>query len=223
MFDFIVANKEIFKLFYGLIILFICIFIVLRSDKLFRLSNHNGIRYFRNAFFFYGIAFAIRYLLGTPLLNEIIIFRIGITKFLFEFFMTLAGFFLLYSLMWKRLEYQKQNSSLFNLNVLIFYLMAFIIAFIDYILTCYFFLFASQIILFFILFIISYYKYLEKRKNNFLRFYFLVMVLSLSAWVLNILAATIFQWHSVILIIIYGLNVVVFLSFLYGVIKIIQS
>ena len=62
IYGFIIQNKELFKIIYALVIVLICILIVIKTNKLFRLSFHTGIRYFRNTFFFYGIAFAIRYL-----------------------------------------------------------------------------------------------------------------------------------------------------------------
>jgi len=221
MYDWIIQNKELIKIFYGIIISFICIIITLRADRLFRLSMHTGIRYFRNAFFFYAIAFLMRYIFGTPVLNNYIVVNLGITKSLFEFFMIMAGFFLLYSLLWKKIEYgYYYHSSLLNSRILIFYLMAFIIVMMDYIFTSYNFLFVSQIILFAFLFAISYKNYLKKPNTNFSKFYFIAMIIGLAAWILNALTGLLLHWNYTALIIIYLLNMLIFLLFLYGVIRI---
>jgi len=77
MLEWIVLNKELLKIFYLLVVGLICTIIVLKSHKLFKLSMHQGIRYFRNAFLFFGIGFILRYIVGTGYL---------FSKYLFEFF-----------------------------------------------------------------------------------------------------------------------------------------
>ena len=223
LYNFIVQNKELIKIFYGLIIVFICLIIVLKADRLFRLSMHKGIRYFRNAFFFYGIGFLMRYILGTPFLKKIIVVNFGITKFLFEFFMIMAGFFLLYSLIWKKIEVSEEDypSSLLNKKILIFYIMTLIFVILDFIWQTFFFMFFSQIVLFFCASIISFVNYKNKgNKNKFLKFYFIAMILSFLAWTLNALTMLLLNWNYSALITIYILNMIIFLLFLYGVINV---
>ncbi len=219
MLDIIIENKELIKLIYGIIVTLICVFIVLRTDKLFRLSMHHGIRFFRNAFFFYGIAFAIRHVLPT------IYSCPATTKFFFEFFIIMAGFFLLFSLIWKKFEISKQKlySSLFNKKLLIFYTMAFVVVLLDYIWSAFCFMFLSQIILFISASIISYVNFRKKgSQRKFLKFYFVAMMLSLIAWILNAIAALYLEWSPVALISIYILNIIIFLLFLYGIINVIK-
>jgi len=221
MYDWVVENKELLKIFYGIFISLTCLIIVLKSDKLFRLSMHKGIRYFRNAFFFYGIAFVMRYFFGTPLLKNYIIVNLGITKLLFEFFMIMAGFCLLYSLLWKKMEYGSDyHSSLLNSKIIIFYLMTFVIVTVDYIFTSYNFLFTSQIIIFIFLSVISCKNYLKKPNAIFPKFYFIAMMIGFVAWILNAIAGLFLHWDYTALIIIYLLNVLIFLLFLLGVVKI---
>jgi len=215
-YGFIAQNREMFRLLYSLIIAFVCLVIVLKTHKLFRLSYHQGIRYFRNAFFFYGIAFAIRYFIifvSSPFL------KIG-----FEFFLIMGGFFLIYSLSWKQLDGKKRNvSSLLNSKISIFYLFAFIIAYLDFIWYSYYFLFVSQIMVFIIAIIISYNNLKKnKKRNNFLKFYFIAMVFSLIAWSLNFIACYFFNWRLRWVVGVYILNVIVFGLFLYGVMKVIK-
>jgi len=221
MYQWIIENKELLKIIYSLAITLICAIIVFKTDRLFRLSFHQGIRYFRNAFLFYGAAFLFRYIL-IPSLSELSGKYNFIPRVFFEFFLVMAGFFLLYSLLWKKLEYNQRNfkSSLLNRNILVFYLIAIIIVILDVIWNKYVFMFLSQFIIFSIASIISYNNYLSKGKHRkFLKFYFLAMVLSFIAWLLNFLLVLWIGWNKGVLINIYGLNIIIFLLILYGVIK----
>ncbi|MBR9704189.1 hypothetical protein GOV12_02165 [Candidatus Pacearchaeota archaeon] len=222
-YEFLINNKELIKILYGLVIGIICLIIVLKTHKLYHFSGHEGIRYFRNAFLFYGLAFVIRYIFGGIVeIGYIEVNYISLIRILFEFFLVMGGFFLLYSLLWKKLETAKDNlSSLISLRSFVFYGMAFIIAVIDFIWQVHYFLFLSQMILFLVLSIMSYTNYRrDKGKNVFPKFYFVAMVFSLIAWILNGIAGFYFNWSRAVLIEVYVLNIIVFLLFLYGVIKI---
>ena len=217
---FLVENREIIKLFYGLLIGLICFVIVSRVDKLFRLSLHQGIRYFRNAFVFYGIAFIVRYVFGYLIYFSYISWDyFNAVTLIFKYFLIMAGFFLLYSLIWKKIENQKENyrSSLLNPRIVIFYAMSFLIIFLDYFWKTHHFIFISQIILFTITSGISLSNFVRgKKSHKFLKFYFIIMILSLMAWILNSIAA-LFEWNPIIIMTVSGINVITFLLFLYGV------
>ena len=222
LFSFIIDNKEILKLFYGLIISLICLIIVIKSDRLFRISLHKGIRYFRNAFLFYTLAFISRYILGANLFYNLVSpdyhFFVGIA---FEFFIITAGFFLLYSLLWKKIESVEEDykSSLLNTKIILFYLMAIVLVILDFSWKTFVLMFTSQIITFSLATAISYINYIKNKKGHkFPKFYFVAMVLSLIAWVLNALSALYLNWTKGILIDVYVINILTFLLFLYGVI-----
>jgi len=222
LYSFIIQNKEVFKLVYALIVILACFLIVLKTHKLFKISLHRGIRYFRNAFFFYGIAFAIRYSFSFFLsfdqsFSEYSFFL----NILFGYFLIMAGFVLLYSLLWRKIDSgKKEFSSLMNSKMLIFYLLALIIVVLDYLWGGYYFMFFSQILVFIFATIISYSNYRKnKGKVYFPQFYFIAMVLSLFAWALNALAGLYFHWNQIVMINIYLFNMVFFLLFLYGVVR----
>jgi hypothetical protein len=221
-YDLILGNKEVVRLIYTVVVGLICLIIVLKTHKLFRLSLHQGIRYFRNAFFFYGLAFIMRYLLGTIyfFINRGPV-QAAIMQVVFEFFLIMAGFSLLYSLLWKKFEPgEKSFSSLFNARFIVFYAIAFVIAFLDYLWRTYAFMFVLQIILFGLASIISYLNYKKNQKRSFLKLYFVAMVLNLAAWILNFVVAMFFNWNIIGVINIQILNIVIFLLFLYGVMKV---
>jgi len=216
MLEWIIENKEILKFFYTFVVAAICAVIVLKTDRLFGLSSHQGIRYLRNAFFFYGGGFIIRSLL------DVSFFPYKLVNILFEFFLIMAGFFLLYSLLWKRIETTPKNytSSLFNPLMFLFYCMALIIALLDNLWGTYIFMFFSQIGLFISASIISFKNYINNgKKHKFLKFYFAAMLLSLGAWSLNAFAALV-QWRLRFVAGVYLINIITFLLFLYGIIKV---
>ena len=221
IYSWIVQNKEIIKIFYALVIILICSVITLRSHKIFKLSEYQGIRYLRNAFFFYGIAFFIRYILGSK------IFYLSQNNFdlifvLFEFFFIMGGFFLLYSLLWKKLEsvHKPSFSSVFSFRIFMFYLITAIFIVLDYVWQGFYFLFSSQILIFILAFAISFNNYHNRGRNRkFLKFYAFAMLLALTAWIINAVAGILFHWSPIALISIYFLNIIMFLVFLIGVIK----
>ena len=221
MYSWIIENKEFFRFIYTIIIGLICFTIVIKTDKLFRLSLHQGIRYFRNAFFFYGFAFIMRYLLGTVYFftNRTAVHSI-IMQIVFEFFLIMAGFSLLYSLLWKRFEIKKSASSLFNVRFAIFYSIALVIVFLDVLWATYYFMFLLQIILFSSASMISYVNYKKSERENFLKLYFIVMLLNLVAWIANFVVANFLSWHGGGVIGIYILNIIIFFLFLYGVVRV---
>ncbi|MEK6757945.1 MAG: hypothetical protein AABX88_02340 [Nanoarchaeota archaeon] len=223
MYEFLIDNREIIKLFYGLVVGLICFAIVLKTDRLFRISMHQGIRYLRNAFFFYGIAFVIRYLVGGLIKYELFYIDGFLINMAFEFFLIMAGFFLLYSLLWKKIERHDEDysSSLFNPKISIFYLMALIFTAIDYLWKSHTLMFFSQIVLFLFASIISYSNYTEKgSKHKFPKFYFIAMFLSFVAWALNALAGMYFNWNNLAIIGTYLLNTIIFILFLWGVVEV---
>jgi len=218
--DWIIMNKEPLKVIYGLLIVFICSIIVLKSDRLFKLSDYQGIRYFRNAFFFYGVAFTIRFILGTKILRDMFYSEI-LVSILFEFFIITAGLLLFYSLIWKGVEKKKKYNSLFNLNTGIIYIVSLFLSWGDFLLKTNLLMFFSQILLFLGMVFLSYQNYLKRRKiNSFVKYHFLSFFLGLIAWILNFLVSFFLNWNKSLQILIYSLNIIFFLLFLYGTNKI---
>ncbi len=218
----ILQNKWVLEIFYALLISSVCLIIFAKADRFFRLSSHQGIRYFRNAFFFYSIAFLVRYLYGVS--ADFSLAYSEIARIAFEYFLIMAGFFLLYSLVWKKFEYSEKNSSMFGGRILVFHAIALILAIGDNLWQSYYFMFSSQIIVFISASLISYSNYRKNgEKHKFLNSYFIAMLLGLTAWILNFLVATVFNWRHLVLLDIGIINAIFFLLFLYGVIKITKN
>jgi len=215
VYNLIAENINLLRFFYSMFIAFVCLIIVIKTDRLFRISSHQGIRYFRNAFFFYGVAFVLRYLLNNDSYHNLI--KVG-----FQFFVIMGGGFLLYSLLWRKFEKDTEsNSSLFNPGIIIFYILALIIVGLDCLWGGYNFMFISQIVLFIFASIISFKNYQIRGKGHkFLKLYFIVMILNFFAWTSNFIFANFLGGRLRGLANVYILNIIVFLIFLYGVIKI---
>ncbi|MCK9596807.1 hypothetical protein M0R19_06470 [Candidatus Pacearchaeota archaeon] len=221
LYSLIVENKYILEIFYALIISSVCMLIVLKTDRFYQLSLHRGIRYFRNAFFFYGLAFGARYLFG--LFSDFSLHYAFVLGMVFEYFFVMAGFFLFYSLIYKKVESPREHykSSLLNPKIFVFHMVALIIAVLGYLWQTYYFMFVSQILIFFCSLIIVFSNYIKSgRQHKFLKFYTIAVLLGLGAWILNLLAALYFEWSKIVMMNVGILNIIFFLLFLFGVIKV---
>ncbi len=219
LYDLVIQNRELFRIISTLIIGLCCLIIVLKTDKLFKLSTHQGIRYFRNAFFFYGLAFVLRYFMGSTYFFNSSLQSI-IANIVFEFFLMMAGFSLLYSLVWRRFEGDKQSfSSLFNLKILLFYALAAVISALDLLIGMYLFMFLTQIGLFIYASGVGYVNYQKNRKEGgFASLYFIIILLNLIGWVANSIIAFFLNWNQIGVILTSALNIIIFLLFLYCVV-----
>ena len=214
--EWIVANKELFKVIYALIILFVCSFITIKADRLFKISDYQGIRYFRNAFFFFGLSIVARFILGPVQTTFPFIFG-ELTKLFFQFSVLVGTLFLVYSLIWKKIESQKKHHSLFNLNALIFYLIALIVVGLESIFNNFLLFYIFEICFLLIILIISLKNSLEnKKRSSFLKTYVIAIFIWIIAFLIESLKPIIGNSGNV-LISIYILNGIFFLLFLGGV------
>jgi hypothetical protein len=214
-------NMWIVRLLYMLVMGGICAVIVVKTDKLFKMSYHQGIRYFRNAFFFYGLSFIFRYLMGADIFSGGNQEKMIVTG-IFEFFIISAGFFLLYSLLWKKFERENAfSSSLFNLPVGIFYMMAAILAILDVLDGDYKLMVLSQTIIFSCALLVSSLRYSqEKKKNVFLKMYLMVMILTLFYWTVNFVVGEYLEWSFLGVVGLHVINVIIFFLFIYSIFRI---
>jgi len=215
----LLSNKIFLEVIYSFIISFICLAISFKSDRYFRLSLHSGLRYFRNAFFFYGLAFFWKFCFAE--LTGLNSFSIFFSQFIFESLLIMGGLFLLYSLLWKKFNPKPGFSSLINSKLIFLYLLSLVIALTDCLKGTYFLLFSSQTLIFLIAFILVLNTYKQKgNKPSFLKFYGLAIALGLIAWILNFATAFVFQWDLLLLISTGLLNIIFFLIVLLGILQV---
>lgn len=107
-----------YELIFSLIVIVTCGLIYLKTKELYDLSSYKGIKYFGNAFLFFGIAFLARLILrffpifGISNPPGFIFFNLGYLIFLYSGLM--AGFFLIYSSLWKHLKNPEQIGFIFH-------------------------------------------------------------------------------------------------------------
>ena len=127
----------------------------------------------------------------------------------------MAGFFLFYSLIWKYLEKEKNYHSLFNIKIGILFGVALVISVLDLWFSGYLFMYSSQIILFLFMAIISFRNYILNKNV----YYFFIILMGLISWSLNAFAYLFLKEASMMRIYAYAINMIFFLFFLYGTIR----
>ncbi len=106
------------ELIFSLIIIITCGLIYFKAKELYDLSSYRGIKYFSYAFLFFGIAFLSRLVLRIFAIIDFsnnfgfLFFRLGYVFFLYAGLM--AGFYLVYSSLWKHLKNPEEIGWLFH-------------------------------------------------------------------------------------------------------------
>jgi hypothetical protein len=110
------------ELLYTFVIVACSLMIYFGTKEIYELSSHKGIRYFRQAFLFFGLAYFARFIVkfflvfGDPRdFLTITGLLLAIAAFgAFSYLSTMAIFYLLYSIMWKKLDNGKSKIYLFH-------------------------------------------------------------------------------------------------------------
>jgi hypothetical protein len=178
------------EVFYAFVIITCSLMIYFGTRELYQLSSHKGIKYFRQAFLFFALAYFsrvfIKFILnyiGVSQILDVSRRAIGglaalITLPFFIYFSAMAVFCLVYSVAWK-------NLSKMNIGMGMFHILAIFLAVVSLIYRnpqTYLFL---NIILFFLVLGVVYFARgkKDKKKHSLYFVYFLLLVF----WILNIL------------------------------------
>lgn len=113
---------------YSFVIIICCLMIYFSTKKLYELSSHKGIKYFRNSFLIFAFAYFFKSFVkfSSIIFNQKVILGISpyllsfMSSFIFIFLNSIAIFCLLYSIIWKKIDYKLMPS--------LFYIIAFIIS-----------------------------------------------------------------------------------------------
>ncbi len=205
------------EIIYSFIIIACSLMIYFGTKELYNLTSHKGIKYFRQSFLFFALAYFFRsfikiilyYFEVSELMNFLPFFG-SITFFIFMYFSSMAIFYLLYSVMWKKCK--------FKYVIYIFHFIALAIA-----ATILIFRNQNIYLLINVLFLvfISYtfftsYKDQKKKKSHNLYFiYFMLFVF----WIFNIIDILIPTALKAYQLFIYLISSGIFLLILYKVIK----
>ena len=216
------------EILYSFIIIICSLMIYFGTKELYELSSHKGIKYFREAFLFFALAYFfrsfIKYILISFGITKIIDFSPNfprefmlfaslfskITLFIFIYLSSMAIFYLLYSFMWKQWN---ENSK----KIYIFHTIAIIISIISIsINTNLTYLILNSLLLIFIFFIVlTASKKRKKKKNKLYPIYILLFIF----WILNIIDILVPEFLKTFQLFIYLSSSGIFLLILYKVIK----
>jgi len=214
------------EIIYSLVIIVCSLMIYFGTKEIYELSSYKGIKYFRQAFLFFAIAYFFRSFIKfilvyfsanrildisprifTPLLGQI-------TLFLFMYFSSMAIFYLLYSVMWK-----KWNGN--SKKIYFSHLFAFIISLLIILSRNALIYLGVNFLLFFIVLFIVFisYKNTKKKTKGYKHDLYAIYLLLSFFWILNIIDILIPEFLQTFQIFIYIASLIIFLMMLYKVLK----
>lgn len=166
---------------YTALILVFCFVIYFKTRGIYELTKYKGIKYFRNAFLFFGLAYLVRLFLHLNLTsrirfdmmpmrpaNPLILVLIG-------YLSTMAIFFLVYSTAWKKI---RENHFLLFSNAV-----AVLISFVSFITRSHMILIYLQFLLLILAILLSFAKKSRSRKHTSTR---TLYILILFFWLFNL-------------------------------------
>jgi len=211
---------------YSFVIIFCSLMIYYGTKELYELSSHKGIKYFRQAFLFFALAYFFRSFiklivfyfnaqgilsisprLFNPLISQI-------TLIFFIYFSAMAVLYLLYSVMWK-----KWNGN--DKKVYLFHLLAFAISLFIVLSGNALAYLGVNILLFFIVLFVVYTSYKNKKKKtkgHKHNLYIIYLLLSFF-WIINILDILIPNFFQNFQLLIYLASSAIFFIMVYKVLK----
>lgn len=204
------------ELIYSFVIILCGLMIYFGTKELYELSSYKGIQYFRKSFLFFGIAFFFRYFIKIifTIINpqEMLFMRLfpPLTTILFIYFSSIAIFYLLYSLLWKKWKFLKV-SYLHLLSATISVISILIGNSLFYILINILFLLIALISLSIV--------YLRSNKISLKNKLYLAYILLFVFWILNIFDILIPSFFEKLQLVIYLSSIGIFFAIVYRVLK----
>ena len=211
------------ELFYSFVIIVCSLMIYFGTKELYELSSYKGIKYFRQSFLFFAIAYFFRSFIkfvviyfnikGIIEFSPITFRATGvITQLLFMYFSSMAIFYLLYSVMWK-----KWNGN--SYKIYLFHWLALIISIVSVLSRNPLVFLGLNIFLFLIVIFVVYTSYQNKKNKRKGHNLYLIYLLLSVFWILNIIDTLIPRFFQGFQLFIYIISTGVFLLIMYKVIK----
>lgn len=224
--DFLVNNLELYFMYLKFfIVISVSIYIFIKSQELYKLSNYKGLRIFGLAFFFFGFAYSINfiiYILSLHLKPYDFSLLFLIIRFLFYYSISMAPLMLVYSMVWKDIENNLLCENLVLNKILQEkYLLLNFTGIIIGIISLYEVevMFIISLILLSYAIIISYSNYIKNKILNdkiiFSQLYFITMILAFIGYLVNFLLG----FFPVIKFYEHIIMIIIFLIFFYGTLK----
>ncbi|MBT3691091.1 hypothetical protein HOG16_02510 [Candidatus Woesearchaeota archaeon] len=204
------------ELIYAFIIIISSLMIYFGTKELYELTKYKGIKYFREAFLLFAIAFffrsfikSIMILFGLSRPHDFQLLGI-VSLFIFLYTITLAMFYLLYSIMWKKWRKSPKIIYLFHILAILIAILSLITGNITIILLV-------NILLLILILSITYIAHKNPRKKG--QSIHLIYVLLSLFLILNVIDILIPNFLQLYQLMIYLLSIGIFLLIFYKVLK----
>jgi hypothetical protein len=201
------------EIIYSFVIIFCSLMIYFGTRELYELSSYKGIKYLRKSFLFFAIAFFFRsfikiFFILTKNHTKIMISQ-SLGLFIFIYFSSMAIFYLIYSMMWKK--WNEKSKRIYILHTL-----ALIISTISILFNSAKIYLIINIIIFLLILLTLYYVYNKSKKKH--QIYVIYVLLSIF-WILNVMDILIPKFLQTFQLIIYLASISIFITILYKVTK----
>jgi hypothetical protein len=208
------------EIIYVFVIILCGLLIYYGTRELYLLSAHKGIKYFRLSFLFFAISYFFRFLIKLimflfepkQIANFSPLFFGPIMQMFFLYFSSMAVFYLLYSVVWKKIDSKETNILFFHLVAILVSILSIIFNNFTFYLVVNLFLFTFVTIIFFI----SHKNNKRKKTKNNLGIIYSLLFLFWILNILDILIPTILQSFQML---IYLSSIGIFISILYKVLR----
>jgi len=213
------ASNMGIEILYSVIIISVCLIIYFSTKEIYKLTSHKGVKYFRNTFLFFAIAYSFRFLARpfafmlqlfetikiSPLLSRTVILIV------FVYASTMALFYLIYSILWKKLD-----KTILSKNYLL-HLAALILAIIAVFVKPELFLLFQLVAIIFTS-VIVYLDYNKSKEKKIPYPLYIIYALLIIFWIFNILSTIIPNFFRTTQTLLYLISTVLFLIIFYKVI-----
>jgi len=85
-------TRAIIEFIYTSLIVLLCFYVDYKTKEIYELTKHKGIKYFRNAFLFFGLSYGLRFMVLILQLGLIVLDKIIPRRYLFPIILPLAGY-----------------------------------------------------------------------------------------------------------------------------------
>ncbi|MDD5331426.1 MAG: hypothetical protein PHE43_01205 [Candidatus Nanoarchaeia archaeon] len=208
------------EIIYSFILILSSLMIYAKTKEMYNLTADKGIKYFRESFLFFAIAFFSRFVIMFLFtlfgISKIFDFSSRIislaSSILFIYTSTIAIFYLFYSMTWKKWD---ENSK----KVIYIHLITAIIVLLVILTRNGFVLFASQLILSLITLGIVFNRYLNSKNKKAMRGNLIIYTLLFIFWTFNTIQLFVPAFLGTFKILVYLISIGAFLAIFYEVIK----
>lgn len=215
-----------------LIVVFCCTVIIKHTRCLYNLSFHQGIKYFGEAFIFWGLGFIARfaYVLGILYPNiygpttKIVM---PILHVAFEYLLTLGGFFLVYSLIWRQMDQMTSSFLAARFKIVALHALALALALADMTINTFHFLYIVQLIALGYAGLLTYDHWktssTKSMKDTFASLYLIALCAAFIGYLVNYVAEFFIYQFPWVRYVTYLFTSSVFGIIMYGVLRIVHS